>query len=393
MGNTAFAVYPFEKTDTEPAASRNLVDSISLGATQSKFGVSATNGGLYYTGESGNRKTLIYQPASFSDGNDATVDTVLRIDSDTLAVGTRACANTTYSSVSIPDSLTTIYGGAFNRCLNLGTVSFGSTPGLKYIGAKAYDEDDVWTGDTANEATTMNDNPNSSELSFEDYHGAFYKSSITTLDFTKLTSLVKIGYGAFEECQSLTNLTGGAKYTYYKWPRVNNVLQPYNNSSTEKTSQVLDLSGCLSLRAIGYKAFKNCTSLKFAHLPANTNSLYLGSGEPESGRSIDQKNDESVFNGCSDFRVLVGEKSATANISNPNTGTANAARYPKNTFGGNKRFAYFAATSSSDIISNTETRYWYELPEKDGVRRFVLLDNRLQALDFFGANFENNKNL
>ena len=391
LGNTAFAVFPFEKTDTESAASRNSVDSVSLGATQSKFGVSATNGGLYYTGESGARKTLIYQPASFSDGSDSTDDDELRVDSGTLAIGARACANTKYTSVSIPDSLTTIYGGAFNRCLNLGTVSFGSTPGLKYISAKAYDEDDVWTGDTANAASTMSELPNSSEISFDDYHGAFYKSGITTLDFTKLTSLVKIGYGAFEECQSLTNLTGTAKYTYYKWPLVDEALQPYNNTSTEKTSQVLDLSGCLGLRAIGYKAFRNCKSLKFAHLPANTNSLYLGSGESESGRSINQGSDESVFNGCSGLRVLVGEKSATANINNPGTGTANAARYPQKTFDGSNRIAYFAATSSSDLISAEATRYWYELPPKNGVRRFVLMDNKSQADDFFGANFNTNK--
>ena len=385
LGNTAFSVFPYEG---DTPSSRASIDSVTLGATQSKFGVSATNGGLYYTGESGNRKTLIYQPASFSDGNNETDDNELRVDSGTLAIGARACANTNYTSVSIPDSLTTIYGGAFNRSLSLGTVSFGSTPGLKYIGAKAYDEDDVWTGDTANAASTMSELPNSSEISFDDYHGAFYKSGITTLDFTKLTNLVKIGYSAFEECRGLTNLTGGAKYTYYKWPLVNSELQPYNNTSTEKTSQVLDLSGCSSLRAIGYKAFKNCTSLKFAHLPANTNSLYLGSGEPESGRTIDQSKDESVFNGCSNLRVLVGETCATANHIYI---AGNAARYPQKTFDGSNRIAYFAATSSGDIISATATRYWYELPTKDGVRRFVLLDDKSQADDFFGANFDTNK--
>ena len=398
LGNTAFNVFPFEKTSTVSASSKNAVDSISLRATQDTFEVSATNGGLYYNPESDpGRKTLIYQPGAFdNDDGDSDNDGELRIDAGTKAVGARACANTTYTSLSIPNSLTTIYGGAFNRCLSLGSVSFGNHPGLKYIGAKAYTADntpdpegEIWSGSSCDAATAMNDNPGSTEIGFADYHGAFYKCGLAEFNFTALNnSLVKVGYGAFEGCDQLTSMTGGsdgAKYTYYKWPLKNGQLQLYGSGTTTKelTSTVLDLSGCSKLRAIGFRAFKNCSKLKFAHLPNNYNpgqgkALYLGSGEPESGRSIDQKNDETIFSGCT-LKILVGEKCATAYIQ---SAASNANRYPQKTFDGN-RLAYYHAEGSGDLVSATSVRYWYELDPVDGVRRFVLLDNKSQATEFF----------
>lgn len=384
LGNTAFGVYPSGST------SRSAIDSIALGNTENTFMVSSANGGLYYKKDT-DRKTLIYQPASFDDGDANTVDTVLRIDSDAYAVGARACANTTYSSVSISNNVSTIYGGAFTKCLSLESVSFGNNPGLKYIGAcvSTPDTEEVWHGANCDAASEMNDVPGSKAITFKDYYGAFKDdTALATFDFTKLNnSLVKIGYGAFEGCTSLTNMVGTQAYSYYKWNSNthsldNDVIDGVN--STAISSKILDLSGCENLRAIGYQSFKNCTSIKYVHLPDNYDTtagtaLYLGSLEPESESNIAKAN-ATVFDGLTSCRVLVGEKSETANIVQ---NTANNDRYPPKAFDGSNVVAYFHAESSSDIWGSGEAHYWYELPTVNSVKRFVLLNNRADATDFF----------
>ena len=384
LGNTAFGVNPINNT------SRATISSIALGTTENTFTVSATNGGLYYNKEAAS-KTLIYQPASFDDDNDNTDDNELRIDDDTYAVGARACANTTYTSVSFPNSVSTIYGGAFTKCLSLSSVSFGNNPGLKYIGACAYAPEDteVWNGSNCDAASEMNDITGQKTITFEDYYGAFKNdTALTDFNFTELnSSLKKIGYGAFEGCTNLKNMVGSQKYTYYKWNSNDSTLtvdKIGDDNSEEISSKILDLSGCENLRAIGYKSFKNCSSIKYIHLPDNYDTtagtaLYLGSSEPESGRTA-TGSDESVFNGMSSCRILVGEKSATANISHSQS---NSARYPSQTFDGSNRIAYFHAESSSDIYSSGEAKYWYELSPDNGVRRFVLLDSKADAQNFF----------
>ena len=382
LGNTAFGVFPYSTT------SRAQISSIELGDPESTFSVSEDNGGLYYTKESA-KKTLIYQPASFADGDDDTDDTELRMDSDTIAVGARSCANTKYVSVSFPNSATTVYGGAFITCLSLQSVTFGDNPSLKYIGAKAYTnggDTEVWTGTNCDAASEMNDVSGSKTIGFEDYYGAFKDDkALTTFDFTKLNdSLVKIGYGAFENCTGLTNMVGEQKYSYYKWS--NGALVKFNDTSLNKSNQILDLSGCSNLRAIGHKAFRSCTAIKFIHLPDNYDTgsgkaLYLGSGEPESGRTSSD-NDDSVFYGMSNCRVLVGEKSATANVVQS---SANKSRYPLKTFDNNNIYSYFHAESTSDIYGAAESKYWYQLQTQDGVKRFVLFDNKAEATDFLGT--------
>ena len=382
LGNTAFGVYPIGST------SRAAISSVALGTTENTFMVSSANGGLYYNKEAA-KKTLIYQPASFVDGDNNTDDTELKIDNDAYAVGARACANTTYASISFPNSVSTIYGGAFTKCLSLSSVSFGNNPNLKYIGACAYTPDsEVWNGSNCDAASEMNDVPGSKAITYDDYYGAFKdNTALTTFNFTELNnSLVKIGYGAFEGCTNLTNMVGNQKYSYYTWNSSNSTLvadKISNVNSTEISSKILDLSGCENLRAIDYKAFKNCTSVKYIHLPDNYNTstgtaLYLGSTEPESGATV--TNSESVFSGMSSCRVLVGEKSETANISHNST---NSARYPSKTFSSSV-VAYFHAESSSDIYSSAEAKYWYELtPANNGTKRFVLLTSKAIAQNFF----------
>lgn len=389
LGNTAFGVYPISST------SRHETDSVALGNTQSTFMVSATNGGLYYNKDVA-RKTLIYQPATFDDNNNETDDDIMRIDSDAYAIGARACANTTYSEVTFPNSVSTIYGGAFTKCLNLSSVSFGNNPGLKYIGACAYTPDtEVWSGANCDAASEMNDVPGSKAITHADYYGAFKDdTALTDFDFTQLNnSLVKIGHGAFENCTGLINMVGDPndentpKYSYYKWNSNTSTISAYNASSIEISTRIMDLSGCTHLRAIGFMAFKNCSSIKYIHLPGNfdgtteSTKLYLGSSEPESGRTVTQSKDESVFNGLSGCRILVGEKSITANINHNND---NKLRYPQNTFDSSNRIAYFYATSSSDIYdASAATRYWYELTPVNGVKCYLLLDSKSNAIDFF----------
>lgn len=405
LGNTAFGIYPYyDSNEDSNNSTRNGVASVSLGATENTFSVSATNGGLYYK-EAGH-KTLVYQPGSFVDNDNETDDKELRIDSDALAVGARACANTNYSSIKFPNSVTTLYGGAFACNLALSSVSFGNNPGLKYISAKAQDNDnnspavaDVWNGSNCDSASTMNDVPGSTAINFEDYYGAFANNkALTDFDFTQLKScLVKIGYGAFENCSALANMVGTQKYSYYKWTGTSDAM---NNSDSlpsqpekvdkqgEFSNKILDLSECSKLRSIGLKAFKNCTSIKYIHLPDNYDTasgkaLYLGSGEPESGRTINQSKDESVFAGLTGAKIFVGEKSLTANRAHV---ADNQSRYPQKTFDSNKR-ALYRAESESDLWTQGEASYWHQLPDDNGTKRFVWFEKKANAISFFRSDY------
>ena len=121
----------------------NTVDNVKVTTSQiESFSGSGSNytyinGAMYDKGT----KTLLYSAAA----NNTALDlSSLDVNNGTIvAVGARALAGTKYTSINFPGTVTTIYGGAFNNSRSLTQIT-GLT-GLKYIGSKADQNEDVWT--------------------------------------------------------------------------------------------------------------------------------------------------------------------------------------------------------------------------------------------------------
>lgn len=369
----------------------SVIDGLS-GTAADKFTV--INNGLYYKGTP---KTLLYQspavPEVHEDPNDEESALVrpLSIDGGTIAVGSYACAASDCTSVALPSSLTTIYGAAFTHCDNLKEIDFGESSNLKYIGAKPFNESEAWSSSACTDITKMSELPNSPDIKWNDRGDAFSQNAnLTTVNFTKLTKIVKIGRSAFYNSPLLTKMVGDQKYVYYKWS--GSALTNFSGNDPI-SSNVLDLSPCTNLRSIGCLAFGNLgdkKQQKYVHLPNNydgsdeTTALYLSSREPESDRdSGTTAGQSSSFGGNEKTYYLVGEKSATANVTDSEN---NASRYPSGTFNGSNNKTYYHAESESDFCTKgtAATNYWYELQTgNQGEKRFVLLEGNENAKKFF----------
>lgn len=268
LGNTAFTVSMGKTATIE-----------TFGATGSSNYYTYADGGIYDT----STKTLLYYAAKGTG--------TLNLSSQTIyAIGARALANTTYTSFVLPSSVTTIYGGAFEG--NTSVTSISGLTGLKYIGAPAdTDDTEVWNNDTnfdiydlapkdfSKDYNSSNNFANRPYIyRWIDTYGSFARcTSLTTLNFSSFASSIKkIGYGAFEGCTNLSNMTGGSTtYTYYRYSNFEGLTK--NNVQTQiaaqgaikdqKTTGVLDLSGATNLKTLGRQAFKNCSNLYYAHLP------------------------------------------------------------------------------------------------------------------------------
>ena len=124
LGNSAFFTIPYNASKP-----RARTTSISIG-TNSYFEVT-NDGGVYYK-KSATEKMLVYQTAY------DTTNRTLTIQNNTIAVGMHACANTYYQTIKLPTTLTTIYGGGFQKNLSLTTVCAtdnNTLSNLQYIGA------------------------------------------------------------------------------------------------------------------------------------------------------------------------------------------------------------------------------------------------------------------
>ena len=178
-----------------------------------------------------------------------------------IKVGTKCIADDAFSccesitSVTIPDSVTTIDDFSFYFCTSLSSVTIGS--GVTSIGWSAFGGCYSLTSVTipANVKTI-------------DYHAFEYCTSLTSI--TILGSVTSIGRGVFTNCSSLTSIT---------------IPDTVTNIGDDA------FRGCLSLTSItipdsvtniGWSAFENCDSLKYV--------FYTGSLIDWSNMSIEKYN-------------------------------------------------------------------------------------------------------
>ena len=242
----------------------------------SEFYFDNTTKGLYYQ-SSGDKKTLVYQIGGGS------TDT-LTFSSGTKAVGFRAAVHTNYETITFPNGLTTIYGGAFMNSA-VKTVN-GDLSTIKYIsartlpvtdGSSTYDSEvyDAYDGTYPfdNYDVTYVAGKSDGDSTYVDgARGGAFKgcTSLKTFDFTKLTSVKAIGQQAFSGCTNLVEATDpNTTYTIYSYVGKSRT-QAASQITLNSNTAVLDLSQCTNLRKVGSNAFGNITKLKYVITPNTT---------------------------------------------------------------------------------------------------------------------------
>ena len=263
LGNSAFYMHP---NGSNASNLRGTVTSITIDGGNSYF--ESINDGIYYTANAA-KKTLLYQ----SNG----VTGALTVDDDTIAIGFRAAASTKYSSVAFPSSLTTIYGCAFKNCYNLTTITGLSS--IKYISAYADSGEEVYN------TSLPFDNIDFRDIARADTHkdktlparfGSFQNcKALTTVDFTSMSSLKKIGWASFSGCTTLSNMANGATYNFYG---------TVTSNPTTVNSGVLDLSQCSNLRIVDKEAFSGCNAINYIILPNSTGSNHSAESQMYYGK-------------------------------------------------------------------------------------------------------------
>ena len=323
-------------------------------------------------------KTLLYYAANGTGTLDLSSE-------DILAIGPRALAATKYSSFVMPDnSISKIFGGAFANNKNVTQIS--GLEDLEYIGyvpdtpemwdtsidpntydwdanftvfnlpAKDFAENFTYSWYQVNKSRNAGGNLGVYKGNFalrQHFYrwlasfGAFaYCSNLETFDFTPfISSLKKIGYGAFEGCSKLKNTTNGGSYTYYKYyegltqanigDKITNNDSVLANNTTKITNGtgVVDLSNAKQLQCIEREAFRDCSLLKYFHLPILTEfdnsktdqaDFYLGFNYWDKGSWYDLATDKNKTKclkgrpfegtGVANGAILIGETARYANV-------------------------------------------------------------------------------
>ena len=431
LGSNAF----YSHDHVSQLTSFSLTDN-NAGTDKFVMGTGTSAGGLYYsyTENETTKKILVYQAMS-SQANAS--DRTLTLDSDTVAIGMHALANTNYTKITIPSSVTTLYGGALQMNTALTEVAGGT--GIKYISATEPNQTlytAIWNESMPFDIT---DWWNWKDKSFEHFVSKRYGfkdcSNLTKINFKTMTSLKKIGKESFANCGNMADMTGGSD-TYYYWS--------YNSgthklgSSVTKTTGVLDLTKCTQLESISAGAFIGCSSIQFVHTPDTTisndhpngynrsiSSLAIGKNPDNSGITMPTGHGESgsdpddkIFTGESNsgqpfpykFNVLVGEnvyqvRTETDPYNNKlqprshyyfSNGTNG-----KNWYGGTDgtsiyykiRYPLFKDESKNpkytEIYNDSSFRYWIGIPVKidanTSVIYNVLFTSADDAKDFCGV--------
>ena len=219
-----------------------------------------------------------------------------KIKEETRLVGCAAfCGCSSLTSVTIPNSVTSIGDYAFYGCSSLTSVIIPNS--VTSIGDYAFV--------SCSSLTSINVDSNNPNYSSVD--GVLFDKDKTTLiaypggkqgAYTIPNSVTSIGYRAFFNCTSLTSITilnsvtSIGDYAFYGCSSLTSVIIP--NSVTSIGNGAFD--GCSSLKSItignsvtsiGERAFWNCTSLTSVTIPNSVTSIgYM------------------VFSGCSSFTSI-----------------------------------------------------------------------------------------
>ena len=399
VGKSAFVCYPYSTNV------RSSLTSITISSSGGTTHFNTYSNGIYCT--ESNIQTLLYQ-AQGKTGN-------LSIDTNTVAIGMHACANTSYSSIALNNNLTHIYGGGFQNNMNLQTVTVPSDSKLTYISAYSGSANtEVWkTDNTYFDVVDGVKNENITTQMKNSQGNAFKDcTNLTTFNFKNLgkttganakDGVIKIGTSAFENCSKLQYMSQSAdgltnnSYSYY--------LNTYDNGSLIETRNdyVLDLSSSISLASIGANAFKGCvkstngvyTGIRYIHLPSTGGSIYIG-GDGDSSGSIVDAMQIKILVGDTAWQACSNSAAVKNKNSNPTYYSTVAKHYKETCFGArgntNSNELYYHATSVSDLVKvpgNTFVWYWTEKTVGNNTYYilFKTIDDSHTAADYAEAYF------
>ena len=173
--------------------------------------------------------------------------TSVTIPNSVTSIGTYAFQGcSSLSSVTIPNNVTSIEAGAFSGCSSLTSVTIPN--GVTSIGGTAF------SGCSSLTSVTIPNNVTSIEA------GAFSGcSSLTSI--TIPNSVTYIDYNAFRGCSSLTSVTIGES------------VSEIGNSAFENCTSLTSITIGESVSKIGYSAFSGCSSLTSITIPNSIRSI------------------------------------------------------------------------------------------------------------------------
>ncbi len=196
------------------------------------------------------------------------------------SIGSDAFSNcSSFTSVTIPNSVTIIGSGAFTGCSSLTSVTIPNS--VTIIGQSAFYGCSSLTSVTIpNSVTSIVD-------------GAFYGcSSLTSV--TIPNSVTSIGGSIFEKCSSLTSVT-----------IPNSVVTSIGNNAFEGCSSLTSVNIGNNVTGIETQAFHGCSSLTFVNIPNSVTSIgyaafkdCIGLTSVIIGNSVTNIGDYA-FSGCS----------------------------------------------------------------------------------------------
>ena len=153
-----------------------------------------------------------------------------------------------FTSVAIPDNVTSIGDGAFAECGGIASITIPD--GVRNIGESAFSGCSSLTNIIFGENSKLT---SIGESAFS------YCSSLTSIIIPD--SVTSIGDGAFEECSNLTSVTIG------------NGVKSIGNCAFEECEDITSITIPNSVRSIGSWAFSYCSSLTSITIPDSVRSI------------------------------------------------------------------------------------------------------------------------
>ena len=195
--------------------------------------------------------------------------TSITIPNSVTSIGNGAFCNSSLTSITIPNSVTSIGDWAFTECSSLTSITIPN--GVTSIGDYAFQGCSSLTSITIpNSVTSIGD------WAFED---CFSLTSITIPN-----SVTSIGNSAFSGCESLTSITipnsvtSIEDHTFYNCSSLTSITIPNNvtsigNSAFSDCYSLTSITIPNSVTSIGEYAFHYCTSLTSITIPNSVTSI------------------------------------------------------------------------------------------------------------------------
>ena len=196
--------------------------------------------------------------------------TSVTIPNSVTSIGTYAFQGcSSLSSVTIPNNVTSIEAGAFSGCSSLTSVTIPN--GVTSIGETAF------SGCSSLTSVTI---PNSvTSIGGTAFSGCSSLTSITLPD-----SIKNIKYWTFESCSSLTSITIPNSVTYIDYNAfrgcssltsvtIGESVSEIGNSAFENCTSLTSITIGESVSKIGYSAFSGCSSLTSITIPNSIRSI------------------------------------------------------------------------------------------------------------------------